>query len=138
MKKLLILLVVSITLILTSCNVNLFPPSSPTAISAIFKLDTASHNLFENIKASDNKNYYVFQSEYADLDSQINVILVSDSSRPHNKGILVLANDIKSLITKYENQHQSQQILNNVEADINEDELHEKITSLENAEQNFN
>lgn len=98
----------------------------------------ATDLFYTNIIASPDKSYAVHQSDYDIINSQINDILVLDSSRKNSTTILINANDLKNRFAIYEAEHKEAGTLNERELKAHKYGMHALWSSLYNSEKNYN
>lgn len=135
MKKIFLLL--SLATILFSCKIFQVPAYSSDAVVMVESASNATDVLYTNIIASQDKSYSTYQPNYEIINSQINDILVLDSSRKGSTSILIIANDIKKRFATYEAEHKESGSLNERELNAFKYGMHALWSSLYNAEKNF-
>lgn len=136
MKKLLFLLTLSA--VLFSCNILKVPSYSPEAVQMVLTGSNATDLFYTNVIASTDKSYEAHQQDYAIINSQINDILVLDSSRKNSTTILINANDLKNRFAVYEAEHKEAGTLNDRELKAHKSGMHALWSSLYNSEKNYN
>jgi len=124
-------------LLLSSCRVSLVPAYNPDVVAKVEQASKATDHLYDSIMDSPDKSFYSFSNSYASIHSQIDDILILDSSRESSKIILIIGNDLKKRFVKYEKYHKDAGTLNNSQLRTYKDYMHALWESLFNSEINF-
>lgn len=121
-----------------SCTPPKFTPTkSESAIAQVEYAEQATANIYQSIIISKDKRFATYKPKYDSVAELITEIASYDSTRPKSKAILGIVKDIRDRFAKQITIHSTMDILNNYEAAILDDEMHDLWETLHNAEINY-
>jgi hypothetical protein len=128
------LFVLSLIIIMQSCNFQLAPSASIDMQTKVQAGMQQTDLLYQSIAQSDAKDYATFEPAYNEIVGSIAEIIASDKNRKHGENLVTMATNIQVAFLKYESEHRTKGSITAGEAAIYEQQMDGYWTPLLNAE----
>ena|ERR1700690_4199227 len=121
MKKLIFLFSIIVCISCNTFKAAQAPPHSTYSDTLSQGIANRIDAMYNNMTASPDKTITTWQPVYDANISDMDVLLVYDSSRPQNVAILLLTNSWRNRLIKYELEHEAFGSINNGQINIYQD-----------------
>jgi hypothetical protein len=112
------ILLIALLLAFSSCTVMYSPVFDSSIAQDVLNARQKTDALYLKMQNANNKLFETYAADYAQVEADINNIVIKQTLRPQGKDFVILISNVQKLFTNYIAEHKAKGFVNNAQISI--------------------